>query len=213
MAARRRAMRRGTRRFQELGKRLVDVGLTLAALPGAAAILTIAGLAVAWESPGGVVFRQQRIGRGGRPFTVYKLRTMVANAERLGAGIYNEADDPRFTAVGKLLRRTSLDELPQLVNVLRGEMSLVGPRPQLPVIVEQYADDYAVILAVKPGLTGLAQVNGRNELPRSRRLALDRAYAEDWSLRQDLKIILKTVGVVLRGEGQRNDQSRADVER
>ncbi|MCA9688021.1 MAG: sugar transferase [Myxococcales bacterium] len=206
-------MRRGTRRFQELGKRLVDVGLTLAALPGAAAILTIAGLAVAWESPGGVVFRQQRIGRGGRPFTVYKLRTMVANAERLGAGIYNEADDPRFTAVGKLLRRTSLDELPQLVNVLRGEMSLVGPRPQLPVIVEQYADDYAVILAVKPGLTGLAQVNGRNELPRSRRLALDRAYAEDWSLGQDLKIILKTVGVVLRGEGQRNDQSRADVER
>lgn len=194
-------------------KRAMDVAVALAAAPVAAPLLVAAALGICLESPGNPVFTQTRVGRGGRRFRLFKLRTMVVGAERMGAGLYNEKDDPRFLKLGTLLRRWSVDELPQLANVLLGDMSVVGPRPMVPQVVEQYADDYREILQVKPGLTGLVQISGRNELPRSRRLELDREYARTWSMLGDARILLKTVSVVLGGEGQRNDQGAADVER
>jgi undecaprenyl phosphate N,N'-diacetylbacillosamine 1-phosphate transferase len=192
---------------------VLDLIVAIAALPVALPVIALLGLAVRLETRGGIFFRQTRVGQHGRHFRIFKLRTMVENAERLGAGIYAEADDPRFTRVGTFARRFSLDELPQLFNVLRGEMSIVGPRPMLPVTVEQYAADYAVILRVKPGLTGLAQVNGRNALARSERLAFDRRYAESCSIDMDLSILARTVRVLLTGEGQLNNQGAKDVER
>lgn len=201
------------RRAQKFAKRLMDLCLVTASLPAVVPAVAIIGLWITHETQGGMFFRQTRIGQGGRPFTVLKLRTMVEGAETIGAGIYAEPGDARFTRAGLFARRYSLDELPQLWNILRGEMSIVGPRPMIPVIVDQYRDQYSRILAVKPGLTGLAQVSGRNDLPRSKRLELDMTYAEAPSLRLDLQIILRTLGVVFQAEGQRNDQGREDVER
>jgi lipopolysaccharide/colanic/teichoic acid biosynthesis glycosyltransferase len=148
-----------------------------------------------------VLFRQSRVGRGGAEFEVLKLRTMVVDADRQGAG-YAVADrDPRITRVGDLLRRTSLDELPQLWNVLRGDMSLVGPRPTLRYQVDQYTDEQRRRLEVRPGLTGWAQVHGRTSLPWSQRIELDVWYVDHRSLGLDLRILVRTVGVLLRREG------------
>lgn len=196
-----------------LSKRAMDIALASAALPLAAPVVLAVALATVVESPGNPFFLQPRVGRDGQRFTLYKLRTMIPNAQNIGAGLYNEKNDPRYTQTGKLARRLSLDEVPQLLNVLKGDMSIVGPRPQLDIIVDAHAEDYREILQVKPGLTGLAQVSGRNALPRSKRIELDRAYARTWSIRGDIAILAKTIGVVLRGEGQLNDQSAADVER
>ncbi len=182
------------------------------ALPVVGPAVLVLATAVALESVGGGFFLQRRVGLHGRDFRMLKLRTMVKDAERLGAGLYGEKNDPRLTRIGKFLRRWSLDELPQIFNVLKGDMSLVGPRPQLRLIVDRHSDAYNVILRVKPGITGLAQIRGRNELRRSDRLRLDMEYAQTWSLLGDLRIIAKTLAVVIRGEGQRNDQSEADVE-
>ena len=148
-----------------------------------------------------------------RSFEVVKLRTMVENAEHLGAGIYYDDGDSRITRAGSFARLLSLDELPQLWNVLRGEMSIVGPRPMLPVIVEQYRDAYERILVVKPGITGLCQVSGRSELNRSRRLELDTEYAEGWTFVLDAKILFKTVGVLLRDRGEATAGTPDEVER
>ncbi len=200
-------------RTRELAKRGLDLALAVMALPLALPLILAAGAAIALETPGGMFFRQERIGRFGRPFRVWKLRTMVQDAEREGAGLYAERNDPRFTRVGLWARRWSLDELPQLFNVLAGDMSIVGPRPLPLQIVQEHADAYAVILRVRPGLTGLSQVSGRNDLVRSRRLELDQQYAREWKLGLDARIILRTIGVVLSAAGQRNDQGRADVER
>lgn len=193
-------------------KRALDLVVVGLAAPILGPIAVIAGVAHSLESPGSILFRQVRVGQHGRRFSVYKLRTMVEDAENIGAGLYNEANDPRFTTIGKLLRRLSLDEVPQLLNVLLGDMSAVGPRPMIPMVVDEYAEEYKKILEVKPGLTGLAQVSGRNSLPRRERLALDMEYAATWSILTDLRILLRTISVVLTGDGQRNDQSRADVE-
>lgn len=197
----------------ELGKRALDLALCALSAPVVAPVALLMGLAIRLESPGGALFRQQRVGRGGEDFTVFKLRTMVDGAEHLGAGLYGEANDPRYTRVGVLARRFSLDELPQVLNILRGEMSWVGPRPPLRMVVEAHPEAYDTILKVKPGLTGLAQINGRNALVRSARLAYDREYANTWSVLGDITILLKTFRVVLLGEGQLNDQAVADVER
>jgi lipopolysaccharide/colanic/teichoic acid biosynthesis glycosyltransferase len=198
---------------QAAAKRLLDLLLSLTMLPFALPVIGIAVAAIRLESRGAGIYRQTRIGRRGRPIVVYKLRTMVENAESIGAGLYAQEGDPRFTKVGRFLRRTSLDELSQLFNVIKGDMSIVGPRPQLPLIVEQHQADYAEILSVKPGITGLAQVSGRNALSRNDRIALDKEYARRVSLLRDLLILLVTVRVVLTGEGQRNNQSREEVER
>ena len=194
-------------------KRVMDLGLALVALPFVLPLALAMAVLIRLETPGSPIFRQTRVGRNGRPFTIYKLRTMVQGAERLGAGIYAEANDARFTRVGTFARKFSLDELPQLLNVLKGDMSIVGPRPMLPVTVKEYAADYAVILRVRPGITGLAQVSGRNELPRRARLELDKKYVVTQSMWGDIRIVARTVRVALSGDGQQNTQTRADVER
>ncbi len=161
--------------------------------------MLVATVAVRLESRGPVIYRQRRIGLHGRPFDVLKLRTMVDGAEHIGAGLAVNEHDSRITRVGAILRRTSLDELPNLVNVLRGEMSLIGPRPTLPVQVEQYTDRQRGRLALKPGITGWAQVNGRATLPWSQRIELDLYYIEHRSPSMDLRILWRTLAMVLGG--------------
>lgn len=161
--------------------------------------MLVATAAIRLESRGPVIYRQRRIGLHGRPFDVLKLRTMVDGAEHIGAGLAVNEHDSRITRVGAILRRTSLDELPNLVNVLRGEMSLIGPRPTLPVQVEQYTDRQRGRLALKPGITGWAQVNGRATLPWSQRIELDLYYIEHRSPSMDLRILWRTLAMVLGG--------------
>lgn len=180
-------------------RRALDIAVSATVLVLSSPVLALAMLAIRLESPGGVIYRQRRIGLDGHPFEVLKLRTMVAGAEHIGAGLAVAENDARITRVGALLRRTSLDELPNLVNVLRGEMSLIGPRPTLPVQVEQYTERQRGRLAVKPGITGWAQVNGRASLPWSQRIELDLDYIEHRSPAMDLKILWRTVAMVLGG--------------
>ena len=180
-------------------RRAIDVAVSASVLALSAPLLALAALAIRLESRGPVIYRQRRIGLEGHPFDVLKLRTMVDGAEHIGAGLAVDADDARITRVGALLRRTSLDELPNLVNVLRGEMSLIGPRPTLPVQVEQYTERQRGRLAVRPGITGWAQVNGRASLPWAERIELDLYYIEHRSPALDLRIVRRTVAMVLGG--------------
>jgi lipopolysaccharide/colanic/teichoic acid biosynthesis glycosyltransferase len=183
-------------------------GLLLVAL---APVLLACALAVRLDSPGPVLFRQRRVGRDGRAFTIHKFRSMVADAERRLDALAgrNEADgllfklrrDPRVTRVGRVLRAWSLDELPQLLDVLRGHMSLVGPRPPLPTEVAGYDAWLRNRLRVKPGVTGLWQVSGRHQLPFEDYVRYDLFYVENWSLLMDLFILLKTIPTVLRRSG------------
>jgi lipopolysaccharide/colanic/teichoic acid biosynthesis glycosyltransferase len=182
-------------------RRAVDIVVSSLALLVSSPVLLTAMLAVRLESRGPIIYRQRRVGLNGHQFDVIKLRTMVDGAEHIGAGLAVNADDSRITRVGALLRRTSLDELPNLLNVLRGEMSLIGPRPTLPVQVEQYTERQRGRLAIKPGITGWAQVNGRATLPWSQRIELDLDYIEHRSLALDLKILWRTVTMVLGGSG------------
>ena len=154
-----------------------------------------------WSRRAPIIYRQRRVGMHGREFDVLKLRTMVDGAEHIGAGLAIDASDSRVTRVGALLRRTSLDELPNLLNVLRGEMSLIGPRPTLPVQVAQYTERQRGRLAIRPGITGWAQVNGRASLPWSERIELDLYYIEHRSLALDLRILWRTPALVLGGDG------------
>lgn len=194
-------------------KRLLDIVVALLGLILLSPLMVVVALLVRWRMGKPVFFRQVRLGRHSVPFRVFKFRTMVVGAEKKGSGLYTENDDPRFTSLGLLLRRYSLDEIPQLLNVLKGEMSLVGPRPMVEPVVERYREWYAVILKVKPGITGPAQVGGRNNIPRSRRLQLDADYAGSWTLRSDFKILFKTVLVVCSQRGQQNYASEEDVEK
>lgn len=198
-------------RLDRLGKVLLDrVGaglILLMALP----VLLLCAAAIRLESRGGALFTQVRVGRDGVPFTMYKLRSMFSDAEDRKADLLalNEGNgrlfkmkhDPRITRVGGFLRKTSLDELPQLINVVRGEMSLVGPRPALPTEVAQYDDDERRRLAVLPGLTGLWQVSGRSDLTHDESVRLDLEYTDNWDLGEDLRIGLKTFAAVTRSTG------------
>jgi lipopolysaccharide/colanic/teichoic acid biosynthesis glycosyltransferase len=182
-------------------RRLFDILVSAATLSLSSPALLAAIVAIKLESRGPAIYRQRRSGLRGAPFEMLKLRTMVDGAEHVGAGLAVNAGDSRITRVGALLRRTSLDELPNLVNVLRGEMSLIGPRPTLPAQVEQYSARQRERLAVKPGITGWAQVNGRASLPWSERIELDLYYVEHRSLALDLQILLRTPALVLGGGG------------
>ena len=184
-----------------LTRRAFDIAVSGAALLVTSPILLVAILAIRAESPGHPIYRQRRIGKDGHAFDVLKLRTMVHGAEGMGAGMAVNEGDPRITRVGAILRRYSIDELPNLVNVLRGEMSIIGPRPTIPVQVEQYTARQRGRLAVKPGITGWAQVNGRATLPWSERIELDLWYIEHRSWRLDLRILMKTAGMVFHGAG------------
>jgi lipopolysaccharide/colanic/teichoic acid biosynthesis glycosyltransferase len=188
-------------------RRAIDILLSATALLLASPLLAVAVLAIRLESAGHPIYRQRRVGRDGRPFDVLKLRTMVDGAEHIGAGLGVNENDARITRVGALLRRTSLDELPNLLNVLRGEMSLIGPRPTVPIQVEQYTARQRGRLLLKPGITGWAQVNGRTSLPWSERIELDLHYIEHRSLRMDLEILWRTVALVLRGSDLYKGQS------
>jgi lipopolysaccharide/colanic/teichoic acid biosynthesis glycosyltransferase len=182
-------------------RRLVDVVVAAAVLVLASPLLLLAAIAIRLSSRGPVIYRQARVGRDGWPFEVLKLRTMVVGAEHQGAGLWVDADDPRITRVGGLLRRTSLDELPNLWNVLRGEMSLIGPRPTVAEQVAVYTERQRGRLAVKPGITGWAQVNGRAALPWSARIELDLDYIARRSLWLDLRILARTARMLAGGGG------------
>ena len=182
-------------------RRALDIVFAGVALVLTAPLLALAMLAIRLESPGSAIYRQRRVGKDARPFDLFKLRTMVDGAEHLGAGLAVNAGDTRITRVGAFLRRTSLDELPNLFNVLRGDMSLIGPRPTLPVQVAHYTARQRGRLSVKPGITGWAQVNGRASLPWSERIELDLYYVEHRSLALDLRILSRTPAMVLSGGG------------
>ena len=175
----------------------VGVPLTIVLTP------VMLGLAL-WirrDSPGPALFRQERIGYAGRPFTVLKFRSMVVGAQSMGAGLAVAEGDERITRAGRVLRRLSLDELPQLLNIVRGDMSLVGPRPTVASQVERYDAEQRRRLLARPGLTGLAQISGRTSIPWSERIAIDLDYVDRWSMRRDLAILARTAAVVVRREG------------
>jgi len=182
-------------------RRTIDVVLGCVALVCATPAIAAAALAIRLESRGDPIYRQRRVGKDGAPFDLLKLRTMVDGAESIGAGLAVNENDPRITRVGALLRRTSLDELPNLLNVVRGDMSFIGPRPTIPVQVAQYTERQRGRLAIRPGITGWAQVNGRTALPWSERIELDLYYIEHRSSALDLRILWRTVAIVLGGSG------------
>jgi lipopolysaccharide/colanic/teichoic acid biosynthesis glycosyltransferase len=182
-------------------KRALDVALAAIGIVVSAPLLALACAAIRLESHGPAIYRQRRVGKGGVEFDLLKLRTMVVGAERTGAGLAVDAGDPRITRVGALLRRLSLDELPNLVNVLAGDMSIVGPRPTVQVQVSQYTPRQLGRLAVEPGITGWAQVRGRAALPWHERIELDLWYIEHWSLRLDMRILAQTARLLLTGQG------------
>jgi lipopolysaccharide/colanic/teichoic acid biosynthesis glycosyltransferase len=181
--------------------RALDVILASLVLVLVSPLLALAGLLIRLESRGAVFYRQRRVGLEGRPFALWKLRTMVPGAASKGAGIYVLQGDPRITRVGRHLRRLSLDELPNLVNVLRGEMAIVGPRPTVQEQVDRYTERQRLRLEVKPGITGWAQVNGRASLPWPERIELDVWYVEHRSFLLDLRILGKTLRMLASGHG------------
>jgi lipopolysaccharide/colanic/teichoic acid biosynthesis glycosyltransferase len=192
-------------------KRVFDVGVASIGLIAAFPLVLLAGLATVLDSGLPVFFRQKRAGQHARPFQMLKFRTMVRDAEarlpslvrfdELADPMFKLKSDPRVTRVGRVLRRTSLDELPQLINVLRGEMSIVGPRPEQLDLVERYAPEHQFRLQVKPGITGPMQVYGRGELTFDERLAVEREYVENLSLARDARIVLMTLPAVFGKRG------------
>jgi len=181
--------------------RALDLVLAGVGLAISSPLLAAAALAIRLESRGPAFYRQRRVGKDGVPFDLWKLRTMVPGAEAMGAGIYVLEGDPRITRVGRLLRRLSLDELPNLINVVTGDMSIVGPRPTIQEQVDRYTDRQRRRLEVKPGITGWAQVNGRTSLPWPERIELDIWYVDHRSLRLDLRILARTFRLLVTGHG------------
>ena len=186
-------------------KRLMDIVLSAAGLVVTAPLLAASALAIKLDSPGPVFYRQERVGLGGSPFRIWKLRTMTVGAESSGAGLYIEPGDTRITRAGRGLRRFSLDELPNLFNVLAGEMSIVGPRPTVQEQVDRYTAHQRRRLEVKPGITGWAQVNGRTSLSWPERIELDVWYVDHRSLWLDLKILARTARLLATGRGLYSD--------
>ena len=187
--------------WERVAKRALDVTGAAVGLTLSAPVIGIAAALIKREDGGPVFFRQERVGLDGESFEVLKLRTMIVNAEAQGAGFAVDAGDSRILKIGDLLRKTSIDELPQFWNILTGEMSLVGPRPTLRYQVDQYTPHQARRLDVKPGVTGWAQIHGRASLPWSERIELDVWYVDHQSLRLDLSIMLRTVGTIFSRSG------------
>lgn len=190
--------------YERYGKRACDIAISLVALPVVGAATLICGAAIKAEDGGPVFYNAPRVGKDGREFTMYKLRSMKENAPDLvmeDGSTYNGSDDPRMTCIGAFMRKTSLDELPQFLNVLKGDMSVVGPRPDLAREVELYEGEEGRKLSVRPGITGYAAVYGRNSLPWHDRLALDVHYVDHMSFDLDAKVFAKTFSTVFGQEG------------
>ncbi|WP_434511191.1 sugar transferase [Desulfitobacterium sp. AusDCA] len=198
--------------WQLTAKRVLDILVSLILLILVSPLWLVIAFWIDFDSPGPVVFKQTRIGLHGKPYTIYKFRTMVTNADEIMKAklenvenienfVFQEKDDPRITRSGRFLRKTSLDELPQLINILIGNMSLVGPRPEVPEIAKHYTVEQYQRLEVLPGVTGLAQVNGRSELTLGETMDYDLEYVQRWSFWLDLQILWKTLFVVLTGKG------------
>jgi lipopolysaccharide/colanic/teichoic acid biosynthesis glycosyltransferase len=183
-------------------KRGWDILIATVTLVLLSPLFLLIAILIKLDSRGAVFFRHPRVGINGRNFMMWKFRTMVSNADRVGPGL-TAVNDPRITRLGKWLRRLSLDELPQLVNVLTGEMSLVGPRPEIPEIVSTYSSEQKRALAVRPGITGLSQINGRDDLPMKEKLDYEIQYVERCSPTLDLRIILRTLPALINARGNR----------
>lgn len=182
--------------YNRVVKRIIDIIIALLVLIIGAIPMLIIALIVRIDSPGPAIFQQDRLGRGAKAFKFYKFRSMRQNAEHTGSGVYSDKSDPRVTKIGRFLRATSLDELPQFINVLKGEMSLIGPRPPLtyhPWSVEQYNEEQLRMFEVRPGLTGWAQVNGRKDVEWNRRIELNVWYVDHVSFGLDVKIFFMTI--------------------
>lgn len=199
-------------KFYLVIKRILDVVISLVALIILSPILLIVAIAIKIESKGPIIFKQQRIGKDGKVFNIYKFRSMVVGAEKMGTGVYSKKDDNRVTKVGKFIRMTSIDELPQLVNILKGEMSIIGPRPVLtyhPWKYEEYTEEQLKRFNVRPGVTGWAQVHGRKDVEWHERIKLDVYYVENISFLLDVKIFFKTIIQVLSMKDNVNKEETA----
>lgn len=193
--------------YRKFGKRAIDTVLSLLALVILSPLLLITAIAIKLSSPGPVLFKQQRLGLHGKEFTIYKFRSMAVGAEHTGSGVYSEKGDPRVSTIGRFIRKVSIDELPQLVNVIKGDMAIVGPRPPLtyhPWPINQYTEEQFHMFDVRPGITGWAQVNGRKTVEWPRRIELSVYYARNLTLAFDIKILALTVLKVLRHEDNEN---------
>lgn len=189
----------------EAYQRFFDILLSFLGLVVGVPIMIIFGILIKLEDGGPVTYKQERLGKNGREFYVYKLRSMRTDAEKFGAQ-WAEKDDPRVTKVGKFIRKTRIDEIPQLWNILNGDMGIIGPRPERPIFIKEFEEKYPHFvyrLAIKPGLTGLAQVNGGYEMHPGEKLEYDLYYIKNRSVILDIKIILKTIRVVFTGDGAR----------
>lgn len=196
------------RLYKRYVKRALDLALSGTVLAALSPVMAACAAAVKIEDPAGpVIFRQERLGLGGKVFQMYKFRSMYVNSEHTGSGVYSGHDDPRVTKVGRVLRATSLDELPQLVNIVRGDMSLIGPRPPLtyhPWPIDEYTPEQRRMFEVRPGITGWAQVNGRKGVEWHKRIELNVWYVDHVSFQLDAKILLMTVFKVLANADNEN---------
>lgn len=209
------------RAYNRVVKRCFDLTLAVLALILSSPILLLTMLAVKLSSKGPVFFKQVRLGRGGKEFKIYKFRTMIVGAEHIGSGVYSNDDDPRLTKVGKLLRKTSIDELPQMWNLLKGDMSLIGPRPPLtyhPWSIEQYTQEQLRMFDVRPGITGWAQIHGRKDVEWNKRIKLNVWYVDHVSFALDVRIFFTTIGKVFtnadnenKGETVASEKDTAEV--
>lgn len=189
-------------------KRLLDIVVSATALIILAVPMILVALFIKVDSEGPVIFKQERVGLGGKVFEIYKFRSMCENAEHTGTGVYSEKGDPRVTKVGKILRATSLDELPQLINILKGDMSIIGPRPPLtyhPWEISEYTEEQFRMFEMRPGITGWAQINGRKAVEWNKRIQLNVWYIDNVSMMLDLKILFLTVFKVIINADNEND--------
>lgn len=189
-----------------LYKRIFDIIASCIGLLIGIPLLLVFGIAIICEDGGPIFYKQERLGLYGKKFFIYKLRSMRVDAEKIGGAQWAQKNDPRITKVGNIIRKTRIDEIPQLINILSGDMSLIGPRPERPELTYQFEEEipgFIDRLSVKPGLTGWAQVNGGYEISPQEKLTLDLEYIRNKSIIMDLKIILKTIKVVLTGDGAR----------